>query len=50
MTNERIFIVRLEAADVEERARLVARPAVDEERVLRAYLGSECYHRFHSLA
>lgn len=50
MTNERTHITRLEAADVEELVRLVARPAVDEERVLRAYLGSERYQRLHSLA
>ena len=50
MTNERNFIARLEAADVEELTRLVARPEFDEERALRAYLGSECYQRFHSLA
>lgn len=50
MTNERTLITRLEAADVEELARLVARPTNDEERVLRAYLGSERYQRLHSLA
>lgn len=50
MTNERTLITRLEAADVEELARLVARPTVDEERVLRAHLGSERYQRLHSLA
>lgn len=50
MNKELTFIARLEAADTEELTRLVARPTMDEERVLRTYLGSERYQRLHSLA
>ena len=44
------FITRLEAADTEELARLVARPTPEAEKALRAYLGSKHYQRLHSLA
>lgn len=44
------FITRLEAADTEELARLVAHPSAEAERALRTYLGSKHYQRLHSLA
>jgi len=50
MLDERELIGRLEAADADELADLVARPAADEERLLRLYLGSQLYQRLHSLA
>ncbi|MEZ4727475.1 MAG: CHAT domain-containing protein [Caldilineaceae bacterium] len=50
MLDERELIGRLEAADADELADLVARPDTDEERVLRLYLGSRLYQRLHSLA
>jgi pimeloyl-ACP methyl ester carboxylesterase len=50
MFDEHAFIARLEAADTEELAQMVARPAIDEEKALRTYLGDERYQRLHSLA
>jgi pimeloyl-ACP methyl ester carboxylesterase len=50
MQDERQFIARLEAAEPEELAQLLAHPSADEERVLRAYLGDDRYQRMHSMA
>ncbi len=50
MLDERELIGRLEAADADTLAAMVARPNADEERLLRLYLGSRLYHRLHSRA
>lgn len=50
MFDENAFIARLEAADTEELAQMVARPTADAEKALRTYLSDECYQRLHSLA
>ncbi|MEJ7809802.1 MAG: CHAT domain-containing protein [Gemmatimonadaceae bacterium] len=48
--DERAFTARLEAADAEELAKLLARPSLAEERALRTYFGDARYQRMHSLA
>lgn len=50
MIDERAFIQRVEDADVEEFAKILARPASDEERALRAHFGEERYRRLHARA
>ncbi len=50
MDNGKDFITRLEAADTEELAQLVAHPSVDTKRALRTQLGSQNYQRLHSLS
>lgn len=50
MFDERAYIARVESAGTDELASMLARPAVDEERALRAYLGDERYQRMHGLA
>lgn len=50
MIDERAFISRVESADVEEFARILARPDIEEERALRAYFGDERYRRLHATA
>jgi len=44
------IITRLEAADTEELARLVAHPTLDAEKALRTYLGDKPYQHLHRLA
>jgi pimeloyl-ACP methyl ester carboxylesterase len=48
--DERAFIARVEAAEPEQFATLLARPSRDEERALRAYFGDERFERLHVLA
>jgi len=48
--DERAVLARLEAADTDELARLVAQPCAEEERVLRTYLGDDRYERLRGLA
>ena len=50
MIDERAFISRVESADVEEFARILARPDIEEERALRAHFGDERYRRLHAAA
>ncbi len=50
MMDERQFIARVEAADPEEYARLLAHPSKDEEAALRTHLGDGRYERQHELA
>lgn len=50
MLDQHALIRRLENADTEALVQLVMKPGEDEERVLRTYLGSNCYQRLHSLA
>jgi pimeloyl-ACP methyl ester carboxylesterase len=48
--DERAFIARVEAAEPEQFATLLARPSRDEERALRAYFTDERFERLHTLA
>lgn len=48
--DERAFVARVEAAGVEELARLLAYPTSEEETALRVYLGDARYQRMHYLA
>jgi hypothetical protein len=48
--NERGFIARVESANADELASILARPSVQQERALRAYLGEQRYRRMHNLA
>jgi pimeloyl-ACP methyl ester carboxylesterase len=48
--DERSFISRVESASVEDFARILARPSLEEERALRAYFGDERYSRMHATA
>jgi hypothetical protein len=50
MFDERAFIDQLEAADVEVFVDILAHPAPDQQRALRAYLGTQGYQRMHTLA
>ncbi|MGH3087568.1 MAG: hypothetical protein ACRDSJ_09655, partial [Rubrobacteraceae bacterium] len=50
MFDERAYVERFESADIEEAARMLARPTAEEERALRAYLGDERYRRMHGHA
>lgn len=50
MFDERAFIRRVEAAAVEDFAKILARPTLEEERALRAYFGDERYSRLHAAA
>lgn len=47
---ERELIHRLNSASSDALAELLRRPAPEDERTLRAYLGSERYERMHALA
>jgi len=48
--DERAVLARLEAADTDELARLVALPCAQEERVLRTYLRDDRSERIRGLA
>jgi pimeloyl-ACP methyl ester carboxylesterase len=48
--DERAFIARVEAAEPDLFAALLARPSRDEERALRAYFGDARFERLHTLA
>ncbi|HVF48911.1 MAG TPA: CHAT domain-containing protein [Pyrinomonadaceae bacterium] len=48
--DERRFIARVEAANAEELARLLARPSADEERAWRVHLGDERFERMREMA
>lgn len=50
MHDQRTLVERLETADATELAKLVAEPTVEEQKVLRTYLGNARYQRLHSLA
>jgi hypothetical protein len=50
MFDERAFIARVEAADAEGLANILARPSIDEEKALRAHFGDERYQRMHGMA
>lgn len=50
MRNEREYLARLESANTEELARMVAAPTTEEEEVLRTHLGDVCFQRMHALA
>lgn len=50
MHNEREYLAKLESANTEELARMVAAPTAEEEEVLRTYLGDACFQRMHRLA
>lgn len=50
MLDEQQYIHRLNAAEPNELAVMLLRPAPEEERVLRAHLGDERYERMHELA
>jgi hypothetical protein len=48
--DEAAFLATVEASSPGEFARLLTRPSVEEERVLRRYYGDERYRRWHQLA
>jgi pimeloyl-ACP methyl ester carboxylesterase len=48
--DERAFISRVEAAEPDLFATLLARPSRDEERALRAYFGDARFERLHTMA
>lgn len=48
--DERAFIARVEAAEPDVFATLLARPNRDEERALRAYFGDARFERLHTMA
>ncbi|MBN1204684.1 MAG: CHAT domain-containing protein [Myxococcaceae bacterium] len=48
--DERAFIARVEAAEPDLFATLLARPSRDEERALRAYFGDARFERLHTMA
>ncbi len=48
--DERAFISRVESAEPDLFATLLARPSRDEERALRAYFGDARFERLHTLA
>jgi len=48
--DERAFIARVEAAEPDLFAALLARPSRDEERALRAYFGDARFERLHTMA
>jgi len=48
--NERALIRRVESANTEELARILARPSAEEGRALEAYFGQEQYERLRRLA
>jgi pimeloyl-ACP methyl ester carboxylesterase len=50
MIDERAYIARLESADPQELAGMLARPTAEQEKTLRVYLGDERYQRMHDLA
>lgn len=50
MFDERAFVAKVEASDPEELANMLTRPALDEEKALRAHLGDDRYQRMHSMA
>jgi CHAT domain-containing protein/pimeloyl-ACP methyl ester carboxylesterase len=50
MHDERAFINRVETAGIEEFARILSRPDIEEERALRAHFGDERYRRLHATA
>lgn len=50
MFDERAFISQVESASVEDFARILARPTLEEERALRAHFGDERYSRLHATA
>ena len=50
MFDERAYIARLESADTQELATMLARPTAEEEKTLRVYLGDGRYQRMHDLA
>jgi len=50
MFDERAFIAKVESAGPEELANVLVRPALDEEKALRAHLGDARYQRMHSMA
>lgn len=49
MTDERTLIARLEAANTAELAQLILQASVEEEKVLRIYLGSARFRRLRNL-
>lgn len=49
MTHERMLITRLEAANTVELAQLILHASVEEEKVLRIYLGNERFRRMRNL-
>ncbi len=48
--NDGAFLASVEASSPAEFGRLLTRPSVEEERVLRRYFGDERYRRWHNLA
>lgn len=48
--NERSFIARVESANTDELASILARPSAQEERALRVHLGEHRYQSMHNLA
>jgi hypothetical protein len=50
MIDERAYIARLESADPQELASMLATPTAEQEKTLRVYLGDERYQRMHDLA
>jgi pimeloyl-ACP methyl ester carboxylesterase len=50
MFDERAYIARLDSADPQELASMLARPTAEQEKTLRVYLGDERYQRMHDLA
>jgi pimeloyl-ACP methyl ester carboxylesterase len=50
MADERALLTRVEAADADELARVLAAPTEEEERALRKYLGDEHLEELHDLA
>lgn len=48
--DEREFIARVEGANTQELVRILSRPSLEEDRVLRLHLGAERYERLRQLA